>query len=69
MQSNDAETLDRTAGAVRGRVARVSHVATSEMENYGPGHYTDSVYRAVGDMQNRSKNMSYCTVPPRFHKK
>ena len=54
MQSYDAETLDRTAGAVRGRVARVNHVVTSEMESYEPGHYTDSVYRAVGGMQNRS---------------
>ncbi|XP_066916590.1 catenin alpha-2-like [Clytia hemisphaerica] len=53
MQSNDPETLDRTAGAVRGRVKRVDHVVMSEMLNYEPGQYTDSVYRAVGTMKNR----------------
>ncbi|KAH8038213.1 hypothetical protein HPB51_024986 [Rhipicephalus microplus] len=36
LQENDADALDRTAGAIRGRSARVCNVVTSEMDNYEP---------------------------------
>ena len=34
LQERDADTLDRTAGAIRGRTARVCNVVEAEMENY-----------------------------------
>ena len=47
LQESDADTLDRTAGAIRGRCARVCNVVTAEMDNYEPGDYTDRVMEAV----------------------
>lgn len=47
LQENDADTLDRTAGAIRGRSARVCNVVTAEMDNYEPGRYTERVMEAV----------------------
>eukprot|EP00069_Balaena_mysticetus_P019982 bmy_12620T0 len=41
LQEKDVDGLDRKAGAIRGRAARVIHVVTSEMENYEPGVYTE----------------------------
>lgn len=42
-----ADTLDRTAGAIRGRAARVCNVVTAEMDNYEPGIYTERVLEAI----------------------
>lgn len=47
LQEGDADTLDRTAGAIRGRSARVCNVVSAEMDNYEPGTYTDRVMEAV----------------------
>ncbi|XP_013405995.1 catenin alpha-2 isoform X4 [Lingula anatina] len=47
LQESDADTLDRTAGAIRGRSARVCNVVTAEMDNYEPGIYTERVMEAV----------------------
>ncbi|KAK3609215.1 hypothetical protein CHS0354_035155 [Potamilus streckersoni] len=47
LQEGDADTLDRTAGAIRGRSARVCNVVSAEMENYEPGPYTERVMEAV----------------------
>jgi catenin alpha len=47
LQENDADTLDRTAGAIRGRCARVCNVVSAEMDNYEPGPYTERVMDAV----------------------
>ena len=47
LQEGDGETLDRTAGAIRGRAARVAAVVASEMDNYEPGIYTERVLEAV----------------------
>ena len=47
LQEHDPDTLDRTAGAIRGRCARVCNVVTAEMDNYEPGDYTDRVMQAV----------------------
>ncbi|KAH3706718.1 catenin alpha-2-like isoform X2 [Dreissena polymorpha] len=47
LQEGDADTLDRTAGAIRGRSARVCNVVAAEMDNYEPGPYTDRVMEAV----------------------
>lgn len=43
----DAETLDRTAGAIRGRALRVCNVVDSDMELHQPSAYTDRVKDAV----------------------
>lgn len=48
--------LDRTAGAIRGRAARVIHVVTSEMDNYEPGVYTEKVLEATKLLSNTGKN-------------
>lgn len=47
LQEKDVDGLDRTAGAIRGRAARVVHVVTSEMDNYEPGIYTEKVLEAT----------------------
>jgi len=47
LQEGDADSLDRTAGAIRGRAARVAAVVTAEMSNYEPGIYTERVLEAV----------------------
>ncbi|KAG8439163.1 hypothetical protein GDO86_005397 [Hymenochirus boettgeri] len=58
LQEKDVDGLDRTAGAIRGRAARVIHVVTSEMDNYEPGVYTEKVLEATKLLAN--------TVMPRF---
>ncbi|KAF7490517.1 Catenin alpha [Sarcoptes scabiei] len=47
LQEGDADILDRTAGSIRGRSARVCNVVTAEMDNYEPGVYTEKVLEAV----------------------
>ncbi|CAG2062568.1 unnamed protein product, partial [Timema podura] len=46
LQEGDADTLDRTAGAIRGRSSRVCNVVGAEMDNYEPGIYTERVLEA-----------------------
>ncbi|CAG5128050.1 unnamed protein product [Candidula unifasciata] len=47
LQESDADTLDRTAGAIRGRSTRVCNVVVAEMDNYESGQYTERVMEAV----------------------
>lgn len=47
LQERDGDTLDRTAGAIRGRTARVCNVVEAEMENYEPGVYTKRVSESI----------------------
>lgn len=61
LQEGDADTLDRTAGAIRGRSARVCNVVAAEMDNYEPGIYTEGVLKAVAvlrDQGNKFKNFT-----------
>uniref|UniRef100_A0A671SA21 Catenin alpha-1 n=1 Tax=Sinocyclocheilus anshuiensis TaxID=1608454 RepID=A0A671SA21_9TELE len=58
LQEKDVDGLDRTAGAIRGRAARVVHVVISEMDNYEPGVYTEKVLEATKLLTD--------TVMPRF---
>uniref|UniRef100_A0A8D2N892 Catenin alpha 3 n=1 Tax=Zonotrichia albicollis TaxID=44394 RepID=A0A8D2N892_ZONAL len=51
LREQDAEGLDRAAGAIRGRAARVAHVVAGEMDNYEPGAYTQGV---LGHVQQLS---------------
>ncbi|XP_037996133.1 catenin alpha-3 isoform X1 [Motacilla alba alba] len=51
LREQDAEGLDRAAGAIRGRAARVAHVVAGEMDNYEPGAYTQGV---MGHVQHLS---------------
>lgn len=67
LQEKDVDGLDRTAGAIRGRAARVIHVVTSEMDNYEPGVYTEKVLEATKLLSNTGKSWllprslnSYC---------
>lgn len=53
LQESDADTLDRTAGAIRGRSARVCNVVTAEMDNYEPGVYTERVLEAVNCLRDQ----------------
>ena len=59
LQNSDPETLDRTAGAVRGRVARVDNVVSAEMDNYEQGPYTETVQRAVHMMRESSMYLDF----------
>ncbi|GFT61638.1 catenin alpha [Nephila pilipes] len=53
LQEGDADTLDRTAGAIRGRSARVCNVVAAEMDNYEPGIYTEGVLKAVAILKDQ----------------
>ncbi|XP_041436602.1 catenin alpha-2 isoform X3 [Xenopus laevis] len=58
LQEGDVDTLDRTAGAIRGRAARVIHIINAEMENYEAGVYTEKVLETTKLLSE--------TVMPRF---
>ncbi|KAI5632718.1 vinculin family domain-containing protein [Phthorimaea operculella] len=47
LQEGDPDSLERTAGAIRGRANRVCSVVTQEMDNYEPCVYTKRVLEAV----------------------
>merc|ERR1712226_1470350 len=47
LQNKEVETLDSTAGAIRGRSGRICNVVEAEMDNYEPGLYTERVLEAV----------------------
>lgn len=56
LKDNDAETLDRIAGAVRGRIARVEHVVVTEMRDWEQDdHVIDAIEKAINTMKNTSK--------------
>lgn len=55
LQEGDADTLDRTAGAIRGRSARVCNVVTAEMDNYEPGIYTERVIEAIKVLRDQGE--------------
>uniref|UniRef100_H0WM51 Catenin alpha 3 n=1 Tax=Otolemur garnettii TaxID=30611 RepID=H0WM51_OTOGA len=58
LRDQDADNLDRAAGAIRGRAARVAHIVTGEMDSYEPGAYTEGVMKNV--------NFLTSTVIPEF---
>lgn len=58
LQEGDADTLDRTAGAIRGRSARVANVVTAEMDNYEPGMYTMRVLEAIKVLRDQGTVLS-----------
>ena len=47
LQEGDSETLDRIAGAIRGRSSRIGDVVAAEVDNDEPGLYTEKVLEAV----------------------
>ncbi|GAB1599002.1 catenin alpha-like isoform X2 [Argonauta hians] len=53
LDDKDADTLDRTAGAIRGRAARVTNVVIAEMDNYEPGRYVDNVMSYVNLLKDQ----------------
>ncbi|CAF0749430.1 unnamed protein product [Didymodactylos carnosus] len=53
MVERDADRVDRTAGAIRGRSGRVIDVVTAEMEKYEPGEYTASVMDKVKTLRDQ----------------
>lgn len=59
LQEGDADSLDRTAGAIRGRSARVANVVTAEMDNYEPGMYTMRVLEAIKVLRDQGTSLSF----------
>lgn len=55
LRDQDADNLDRAAGAIRGRAARVAHIVTGEMDSYEPGAYTEGVMRNVNFLTSTGK--------------
>ncbi|NXM91104.1 CTNA3 protein, partial [Oenanthe oenanthe] len=47
LREQDAEGLERAAGAVRGRAARLAHTVAGDMDSYEPGAYTQRVLGLV----------------------
>ncbi|XP_061857230.1 catenin alpha-3 isoform X1 [Colius striatus] len=47
LREQNADDLDRAAGAIRGRASRVAHIVSGEMDNYEPGAYTEGVMKNV----------------------
>lgn len=50
------ETLDRSAGLVRGRTERVISVVMAEMEKFERGSYTEGVERTLKSLKENSKS-------------
>ena len=67
LQEGDGDSLDRTAGAIRGRSARVANVVTSEMDNYEPGIYTERVLEAIKVLRDQGKESLFFQVLFRFN--
>ena len=61
LNEHDGDKLDRMAGAIRGRAARVCNVVSAEMDNYEPNEYTERVMNAVYELRN--------TIMPAFASK
>ncbi len=55
-------TLDRTAGAIRGRAARVVHIINAEMENYEPGVYTERVLESIKLLSETGENKDHSST-------
>merc|ERR1719414_2565675 len=53
LQNKEVDTLDSTAGAIRGRSGRICNVVAAEMDNYEPGLYTERVLEAVKLLSQR----------------
>lgn len=66
LQEKDVDGLDRTAGAIRGRAARVVHVVTSEMDNYEPGVYTEKVLEATKLLTDTGTRQKTCRPDNHF---
>ena len=49
------ETLDRSAGLVRGRTDRVISVVSAEMEKFEQGPYTEAVQKTLKSLQDDGK--------------
>ena len=66
LKAGDPDTLDRTAGAIRGRSARVCNVVGAEMDNYEPGVYTERVMEAVCVLRDQGwyRNMLFINLFP-----
>ncbi|KAM6329781.1 catenin alpha-3 [Podargus strigoides] len=54
LREQNADNLDRAAGAIRGRASRVAHIVSGEMDNYEPGAYTE---RVMANVQYLTKNV------------
>ncbi|KAM6203733.1 catenin alpha-3 [Sarcoramphus papa] len=54
LREQNADNLDRAAGAIRGRASRVAHIVSGEMDNYEPGAYTEGV---MTNVQYLNKNV------------
>lgn len=59
INESDPDTLDRIAGAIRGRSARVCNVVGSEMDNYEPCMYTERVLEAVKVLRDQGESLYY----------
>lgn len=62
LRDQDADNLDRAAGAIRGRAARVAHIVTGEMDSYEPGAYTEGVMRKVNFLTSTGKSQPPITA-------
>ncbi|VFV43706.1 catenin (cadherin-associated protein) alpha [Lynx pardinus] len=62
LRDQDADNLDRAAGAIRGRAARLAHIVTGEMDSYEPGAYTEGVMRNVNFLTSTGKSQSPVTA-------
>ena len=62
VQEANADVLDRTAGAIRGRAARICNVVNAEMDNYEPSFYTEKVLEAVNQLGSVMDNFAQQVV-------
>lgn len=67
INEGDPETLDRIAGAIRGRSTRVCHVVASEMDNYEPCMYTDRVLEAVKVLRDQGGDVAPISTTTFIH--
>ena len=59
LREQDAETLDRTAGAIRGRSARVHNVVYAETDLYEADEVTNKVLETVSILRDQYHRFIY----------
>ncbi|KAJ2942422.1 hypothetical protein O0L34_g16027 [Tuta absoluta] len=66
LQEGDPDSLERTAGAIRGRANRVCSVVTQEMDNYEPCVYTKRVLEAVTVLRDQGTSREFWKLSQYF---
>lgn len=57
--AKDADNLDRSAGAIRGRSMRICDVVANEIEQLPPSQYVENIKNATRKLRDNGKKRTY----------